>query len=611
MRMNDTPRKARGVWLPILLLLLGLGALAFAFWAGRQGWGLARAIEEAETEFKTDRFTMAYAKWGTYWAAMANGFLLLGLAATWRWWRGEIADREETKLPPVGKWGWIVLAASLLVGGWLRWERAGLSLYNDEAHSFKRYVAGDFRVSDHKWRQVTWLKTFFYNKVANNSFPSSALERLSYEAWLKTSHSKPGTVNERALRFPVILASMLGCVLLWATARRLWGNSAAVAVAMLSAVHFWMVRYGNEARGYSLAMLGVALMAYALTRVWHTHRWRWWLLFALGQWLCLYSFSGSLYFVFILNIGLLGNLALRVWRRAEPKEVLYRPLVAISLAAILTIQLMLPALPQLAAAITGLDSLKGPMGWLWVKDIVAYLGSGLSCNNVGGGHDYPSVLMQFPGRWALIPCALLLLGSGLVRVWRGGALVRIICLPGLASIPLSWAIMSAKGVFLLPWYVLSALPGLLMVMAANFAPSTGKFRVISRVAAVVLVGSWLWVNAHVSGIPKENVRATFEFVRSGPDGAKRLFGSFKSDVDAYDSHHVPWDNAQEFEALLERARAEQAELWIAYTREPLLITQLPAIHARLHDPAEFQLMKTFPPMDEAQFTHYVLKWIGK
>jgi hypothetical protein len=30
----------------------------------------------------------------------------------------------------------------------------------------------------------------------------------------------------------------------------------------------------------------------------------------------------------------------------------------------------------------------------------------------------------------------------------------------------------------------------------------------------------------------------------------------------------------------------------------------------LHDPAEFELVKTFPPMDEVQFTHYVVKWRG-
>jgi hypothetical protein len=611
--ITDSPAvngiKAR--WWPWALALLGVALLGFVFWAAKQGWPLARAIEDAEPEFKTDRFTVAYAKWGTYYASLGNGILFLILAATWRWWGRPLADRPARVLPPIGKWGWAFLLISLVVGGWLRWERAGLSLYNDEAHTFKRYVAGDFRPSDQKWRQVPWLKTFFFNKVGNNSSPCSVLSRVSYETWAKATKAAPGAVSERAIRFPSIVASLLGCVLLWATARRLWGNYAAAAVAILSAVHFWMVRYGNEGRGYGLTLLGLGLIFYGLCRAWETPRWRWWLVFAVGQWLCLYSFSGSIYFILVLNLGLLGKLAWRVWKHNEPKETLLRPIVALTAAAMLTLQLMLPTLPQLVAAINALDSLKGPMGWPWFKDVVSGLSSGLSFEDVGGGHEYAYVLSQFTGRWVLAVSLTVLLVTGFWRVLRGEFLAKLICLAGLISIPLSWVMMGARELYLLPWYVICALPGILLLLAGNFAIGKGKARYLSLVAGIALVVSWLGVNHLLAGRPKESVRETYEFVRGAPDGANRLFGSYKSDVDAYDKKHFPWDSVAEFETLLEKARREHAELWIAYTREPALKTQFPAILARLQDPAEFQLVKTFPPMDEAQFTHYVLKWVGK
>ena len=200
---------------------------------------------------------------------------------------------------------------------------------------------------------------------------------------------------------------------------------------------------------------------------------------------------------------------------------------------------------------------------------------------------------------------------GIWRVFRAGFLVKVICLAGLIPIPFAWAIMSSRGLFLLPWYVIFALPGLLLIVAANFDRPSGNSRWIVWVAGTLLACSLYGVNLHLAGRGRESVRDTLEFVRNSSSAEVRLFGSFKSDVDTYDKRHVLWDTAAEFEALLERARKEHAELWIAYTREHLIKSQLPAVQARLHDSAEFELVKIFPPMDEQQFTHYLFKWRGQ
>ena len=619
--LKPTDRPAR-LW-SVILVAAGVAMLGFVLWAGKD-WRIARQVVDAlelEGKSDTEKFTVGYAKWGTYWAAMINGVLCLGLGLTARWWLGggEVGG-EKLRLPGVGKWGWVMLAVALVLGGVLRWHRAELSFYNDEAHTFKRYIAGTARVDaknptgELKWRPVSWLKTFFFNQVGNNASPTSALGRISHAAWTGMAKAAPGTVNERAVRLPGVLASLGGIVFLWLTARRLFSTVAAGWVALLAASHFWMVRYGNEARGYPLTLLALAAMGYFLCRARESQQWRWWVGFGLMQFLALWSFSGAIYFMAVLDGVLLLTAGIGVLKGRQPAATFLRPLVGMTLGGMLTLQLMLPTLPQLVAAIQAIPSMKGPMEAGWWRDVMSGLSSGLRWES-GTGSLREGFLSKHPWMAVLYVNGIGLLAIGLWNLRRTGSPARVLCLAGLGAIVLGWAAMSARGLFLHHWYVLYALPGLLLLSGRAFPDAdTGKPRAVRLASgsAALLVAFHLVINFQLWDQGKENIRASKEAIPK----SSALLGALYSDVDVYVnattalSQKSEEQAAADLEALIAKARDGGLALFIDYTRRDLLARQMPGVLARLENPAEFHAVATFPTFDEPLFHHYLVEWVG-
>jgi len=68
---------------------------------------------------------------------------------------------------------WKTLAGLILIlgaAGALRWARMDLSFYNDEAHAFRRYIAGRFsETKEHKlkWKPVDWEDTLWFNEMGS------------------------------------------------------------------------------------------------------------------------------------------------------------------------------------------------------------------------------------------------------------------------------------------------------------------------------------------------------------------------------------------------------------------------------------------------------------
>ena len=619
--LKPTDRPAR-LW-SVILVVAGVVMLGFVLWAGKD-WRTARQVVDAlelEGKSDTEKFTVGYAKWGTYWAAMINGVLCLGLGLTTRWWLGGgNVGGEKVRLPRVGKWGWAMLAVALVLGGVLRWHRTELSFYNDEAHCFKRYIVGTARVDPKnptgglKWRAVSWLKTFFFNQVGNNAVPASALGRISHAAWLGMAKAAPGTVNERAVRLPGVLASLGGIVFLWMTARRLFSTAAAGWVALLAASHFWMVRFGNEARGYALTLLALSAMGYFLCRARESQQWRWWVGFGLMQFLTLWSFSGAIYFVAVLDGLLLLMAGIGVLKGGRPAATLLRPLVGMMLGGMLTLQLMLTTLPQLVAAIQVSPAMRGVMEAGWWRDVMSGLSSGLRWET-GTGSLREGFLSKHPWMALLWVNGLGLLAVGLWNLRRAGSLPRVLCLAGLAAIVLGWVAMSARGLFLHQWYVLYALPGLMLLCGRAFPDADAAKPWAVRLAsgsAALLVAFHLVVNFQLWDQGKENIRASMQSMPKSP----ALLGALYSDVDAYDKSTIALSQKSEeqaaagLEALIAIAGDAGLPLFIDFTHRDLLARQMPGVLARLENPAEFKLVATFPTFDEPQFHHYLVEWVG-
>jgi hypothetical protein len=571
----------------------------------------------------TDEVTVAYAKFGVWWGGVANLGILILLAATFRFWSVPVRVGEPLPKPaPVTKWGWMVLLGALLIGGWVRWDRADLSLYNDEAHAFRRYTGGQWRAdkksAEIKFREVSWLKTFFFNPTANNAPGFSVLGRLSHDTWGKLSGLPKGELHARSLRFPNVLAGLSALVFLWLLLRRTVSPIAAGWAVCLGAGHFWMVRYGNEARGYGMTLAALSLMAYATARAMEAHRWRWWLLVGIAQFVALWTFSGSFYFLLVFNLALLA----RAWWRWQRQRIgdaagFYRPLVGMSLGAMLTLPLMLPVVLQMFEAMKVLDSLKGTMDAAWWKEIgLGLIGGVKSLGLYPAGEPIAdaAVTAQWGlGRQVLAGLVILLTLLGLWKWGRQPFVVKLFAIAGLIALLIAWTSLSRQGIYLHPWYVIYALPGLLVLWAigaeACCRSPLGRWGPPLLAAGVVGL-HFATVTLPLRGIAKEPIRAVVEEIKAQSKSAQPVHLMLYSDADIYQPNAQLVKEADFTSALDKAVASGAAEIWVSYTRRRFIAAQDPALLEKLEQSGLFTQARMFPALNDEHFTHYLVKWKG-
>ncbi len=595
------------------------GALAvvlavFVIWAGRD-WRLALSMEKGGSKVATE----AYVKWGMWWAGLVNAFLCGLLALTSKWWAGKKLVGPGVSACGVTKREWMCLVLVLVAAGGLRWARMDLSFYNDEAHTFRTYVAGRFRQSDDgqvALRPVKWLDTFWLDKVGNNLMPCSVFGRLSYDTWRKFTHAPAGAVCETAVRFPQWIAGMTALVVLWLAARRGLGVQAAWVALLLMVLHPWAVRYSSEARAYGMLMLGVTLCFYFLQRAFEDGRWRWWLGLGLAEFLCVWSFSGVVFFLVVFNTSILIRMEAQ-WRRGGDGIMVLRPLLGMLIGGMLALQIMLPTLPQLMGAMN-LNSLKGPMGRVWWMDVLG----GLLWGTRGCDGDPANpmnlalerMLVQQPLLWGVLVMEAGLLVAGLVSLIRQGGAGRIMALAGPMALLAGWAIMAAQGKYLHPWYVIYVVPVIIICITSGVVLFTKVFNanIITRWSFILIISAlgaaWLGVDYLYVSRSKENVRGIVETVRNVgflKSSERGLLAVMLSDVDIYDPTALAMKGLDDLNDLIVRARREGVSLTVSVGH--VGIGDTAQVMKKLEMSGEFEWVATLWGLEESQFTHHIFR----
>lgn len=611
----------------------GAGFAVFVVLGLRHGWPLAmaRAGEKPDVE--------AYARWGTFWASAVNLAICLagsvvalaqrrrpgreatdgaGVART------KIGPREsaaQTSRPgeSTSRRAWIWLVLILVAAGALRWPRMGLSFYNDEAHTFRNYIAGRFVPAGEgklKWRQARWIETFWLNKVGNNLMPCSVFGRVSYDAWRKLAGAPNGTVCEAAVRLPQFLAGMASIVVLWLAARRMLGAGAGCWAAALAALHPWHVRYSTEARAYGFLLLGIALCWYFLQRALEDGRRRWWIGLGLAQFLCVWSFAGSVYFLAVLDAMVFVSLARSCARRPSSLDPMLRFAGGLLIGAMVALPLMLPTIPPLVEAMRRLDSLKGEMGLPWWTDALAGIFFGVRGIDWDWENPHNLSLLRavgrWPGLWVVVAGAVGLWLAGLIiQVRRGGA-GRWLALAGPAAVVLSWAIMSARGQFLHPWYVLFTVPSLVLAAAAavaGVARTPQTLRWLARFASLAVMALWVAADLVYARHGKEDLRGLADAARDARGAPTQgVFAAMVSDVDVYEPTVVSLRVAADLDPLVTQAKARGATLVVSVGH--VGIGESPQVFQRLRGSGEFERLAELRGLEEPQFTHFLFRLRG-
>jgi hypothetical protein len=311
-----------------------------------------------------------------------------------------------------------------------------------------------------------------------------------------------------------------------------------------------------------------------------TGRWKWWGAFAITKFSLIYCYPGAVFVLVVLN---LITFALIVAGRdcAEPRNTQVGRWFCVNvLAAILTLQLMLPLYPQAKQYFDFVSSQGFISGWSWVRNTVCFMIGGAPWTKSGEPWEgYPEWLARYVQNPLLFvvaasfAIALILLGAIhlLRRGWTSATFVFVMSV----CPPITFVFAYFKKFLLYENYVIYSLPGVVvcaatgLTLAASCAQrlSSGKF-IVSATASFAVLGYFLYTNPFRQWIvqhPLQQIRESVIYCRGtlDPSGAGQKSvrtASFCIPPYLYDAHMERFDSTGAFIAALRRADEEGVPL---------------------------------------------------
>lgn len=561
---------------------------------------------------------------GLWWGALANLLAVLVLLATARWWSMPMPAAEYPRSGTSGracKAGGVpmrrgvflaILSCIAVLALVERLPRMGLSLWNDEEYTLRRYVLGYEKLLPDgtlKPDFVSWEETFFFNRGANNHIPFSAAAKLSLSAWrtMGGGRAEAGQpqpfFSEAALRLPALLAGVGSILVVGMLVARWCSPVAGLASAALLALHPWHIRYSTEARGYAFLLLFAALALWFASRAIGRGRWRDWLGYGCCQFLYLWSFPGAIYLAAAMNALLLPALALQRprWRRGLVQVA--RLGVANVLSACAFLLAMGPSIRQIRLYLAR-DIAQGEMGPDWWLDIGSHLLVGtryamddpgfpqyLSIQHVPGLEGGGAVVLM------LVLAALCL--AGILRAARLGAAPLLCTLAPLAAAALAYAHTAATGNFLFSWYLLYTLLGLSPALFLGFEALTGLLpakpvtkALAALAASTVFLATYFAATASITAtlqtVPRQPLSESIAAARAcAPNAIVAATGVSSRQFASYCPGLKPVDEGDEqanlilLDKLMAEARQQGRPLVVLFSGGPLRRAQNSALYARL------------------------------
>ena len=303
----------------------------------------------------------------SFWAAVGNLFILVGLVLTARWWAEPKPTVPRAMVKQSPAWFWPLLLAAMIFCGVAASLRMNHGFVHDEEYSARRVIAGPYEVGQDGAvfiEEPEWQETLYYYRKPNNHVLHSVLARLCWTAWQAIAPPPSWHIKEWVIRIPAWVGGVGAVCTLALLLRRCVSPLAGVLAAWLLALHPWHLRFAAEARGYSLMVCMIPILLYFWVRAIHENRWRWWLLHSASQFALVYCYPGSLYVLIVLNaataLWLLSNLA-----REGKSPALGRWFASNCFAAVAALQLMAPLVPQLQKYMQT-EEARAPIGLSWV-----------------------------------------------------------------------------------------------------------------------------------------------------------------------------------------------------------------------------------------------------
>lgn len=466
-----------------------------------------KVFAEAGEKLRVVDFVVAY----SWIAAVINIVLLAALAALCPWWARAPRPTPVSSAPRRGvapPWFWPALLAALTAFTFLTVPRLTQSLWDDEETSLRFYVLGHYKrhkpEGEVRLKEVGWRETFFAYDTPNNHILHNVLARLSNSVWRAITKPRGLQFTEWALRVPAFLAGLSTLVVVALLLKDFGMPFAGVLTAWLLALHPWFDKYAAEARGYTMAMLFVCLALLFWRRALLSGSWLWWVLFALAQTLCLWTWPGALALFVLLNAGTIAVIA-RGRSVALPRRTVFsRWFCCNALAGIVLIQMMLPLIPQMEEYLAKTPKLND--GILWLANAGCYVATGAPWAaaqiKTPGRPEIRSASEEAPVLFAsAMVIGTILLVWGTAKMTRSGkevALVVVLSTAGALALQI-WEIMAAN-MFVFAWYLIYLLPLITAAVAvglSGFAESIRRMplgKIGAPVAVSLVVALFVFVS---------------------------------------------------------------------------------------------------------------------
>lgn len=534
--------------------------------------------------------------------------------------------------PPSSKLTTSLLFFGLIVAAANGYHRLGHSTWGDEDYTVKTYIEPQVTEKADgtlEFTRPTWYDVVWHGKRTNNHYGYTALAKLSHDLFFK-----PGTgptdpfFSEALVRLPAYLSGLLSILALaWLT--RLWGIRHGIWVIVLVYVlHPWLVRFGTDARGYSIVLLGLPLLFALAGRALQTGAWRWWLMLAGVQACTFWSYFAVFYVLIPLHAGLI----LAIWfddsrSRTDRMTQLARWLSACLLSAVAIIQVMAPILPQLKDYIrNNAAQITGHINLAWCQDALGYLLLGTAWNEWSATNPLSISLSELSGLPLLSAC---IAGAGLLCAFLVGLSLlwsdkrtRWLLIPIIGGPALFLAHMTISGIKPYHWYLLLFFPGYLFAVMKGcnpvfsylfwfFRPKQNpegepqRNRIAAGLGLMLIVPALILFRDSSQAqrlalvkYPIEPCRESVFLTRTITNprhpayGTDSITAGFTMFTEAYDPTLVRFQTVDELKGLMQKAKATRRALYINFSSRSFCEATYPDLFKLFNNPALFEHIAT-------------------
>jgi hypothetical protein len=574
------------------------------------------------------------------WAAALNAVLVAGLLATSRKWAREAPATAVPSAPsrvPLRGAEIALLVAACALAGALRWNLAHGGVWWDEAWTLRHAIVGAVEPDPSDPTQLDfapapWTDTLWYYRKPTNHALYSVAARASIEVWRVAARAPPPAWDEFALRFPAFAAALLSVAMIGVFVRNLGFPRAALAAALLLAIHPVHVRFGADGRGYAFMVLFTIVGAWCLLHALRAGRWRWWIGYGASQLALLWVHPASLYVPLALAVaGALG-----IWRGTDSREArlaqLARLAVVNAMAAIAVLQVMAPNFAQGLALMPEWRKEEADPDTL-VRRIWLFLATGLP-QNMPRSPDETETLPTLRSLWGggawvrvtamgVLP-ALAALGA--VRALRRPGAGRFVLLGVAAAVPLTLLHRSFSGFLLIERFTLYGLAALVPFLAigaealvAALVPKRFE-RIAVPIGLAAALGAFAAFLAPQTRVlleqPHMPTRELAAFLteagRGVPGGILRAGAGIGGQVlNVYDPHLEHVESREALAQLCARARSEGRPLYVLYGYHHANHTgRFAELFRELDDRRSFEPVARFSGI-ENEFVYRVLRYTGR